>query len=130
MKNIHAEAFLTELSLSGLPLDEKYQRLKERLQVIKKLKKHLLIYRFHKYVFLIHNMINLYRSRITKRFWVETSRFYWAKDAINSMDPNLIKYFGEVMEDSIYDFEKEIIDRIKNRVMRNPLLVISMNINV
>ncbi|UNE53446.1 hypothetical protein [Bartonella machadoae] len=36
LKNAHAEFFLTELSLSGLTLDEKYQRIKERLQVVEK----------------------------------------------------------------------------------------------
>ncbi len=36
VKNAHAEFSLTELSLSGLTLDEKYKRIKERLQVIEK----------------------------------------------------------------------------------------------
>ncbi|MBB4076387.1 hypothetical protein GGR08_000684 [Bartonella fuyuanensis] len=36
VKNAHAEFSLTELSLSSLTLDEKYKRIKARLQVIKK----------------------------------------------------------------------------------------------
>ncbi|EJF87215.1 hypothetical protein [Bartonella rattimassiliensis] len=36
VKNVHAEFNLTELSLSGLTLDEQYKRIKERLQVIEK----------------------------------------------------------------------------------------------
>ncbi len=35
-KNAHAEFSLTELSLSGIILDEKYKRIKERLQVVEK----------------------------------------------------------------------------------------------
>ncbi|WP_245410069.1 hypothetical protein [Bartonella tribocorum] len=36
VKNSYAEFSLTELSLSGLTLNEKYKRIKERLQIIKK----------------------------------------------------------------------------------------------
>ncbi|WP_254474055.1 hypothetical protein [Bartonella sp. B1098] len=36
IKDAHAEFSLTELSLSSLTLDEKYKRIKERLQVIEK----------------------------------------------------------------------------------------------
>ncbi|WP_175868819.1 hypothetical protein [Bartonella gabonensis] len=40
--------------------------------------------------------------------------FSWAKDAVNSIDPELIKYFEEMMLVSVSDYEKKIINGIKD----------------
>ncbi|WP_375654464.1 MULTISPECIES: hypothetical protein [unclassified Bartonella] len=227
VKNAHAEFSLTELSLSGLTLDEKYKRIKERLQVIEKRMKFIektfadltlsqirshniehdkllqehgdlneeryklssklsdlaqemenLAYRAHRareyrvgeYERKLSKATEYLRSRsaselgmsddtanvetLNDRAIDETIRLYpfmvlsckiqeslldsdigdllrkdfgwrkkdfrWAKDAINSIDPELIKHFEERMVISVSDFEEEIISGIKDMVMRNP----------
>ncbi|WP_244393513.1 hypothetical protein [Bartonella tribocorum] len=227
VKNSYAEFSLTELSLSGLTLNEKYKRIKERLQVIEKRIKFIektladltlsqirshniehdrliqeysdlngeryklssrlsdlakemeeLAYRAHRareyrvgeYERKLSKAKKYLKSRsaselgttgdtasveiLNDREIDETVRFYpvlvlsckieenlldsdigdllrkdfgwnqedfsWAKDAINSIDPELIRHFEERMVISVSDFEEQIITGIKDMVMSNP----------
>ncbi|WP_208440997.1 hypothetical protein [Bartonella raoultii] len=225
VKHTYAEAFLTELSLSGLTLDEKYKRLKERLHAIEERIKFIekifadltpsqirthniehdrliqeqrdlntehyklssklddlakekieLAYRAHrareygvgeyeekiaqvrKYLVsrnayelgfsdgntehlsnrAVDEIIKFYpvfilSCKITesmlysdvgpllrKDFGWKEEYFSWAKDAINLIDPELMKQFKEIMLVSVSDFEKEITNSVRKMITHNP----------